>query len=97
MKIASSHWEILGYGRTATADREQGEGGVNEEEGDERREWAVTYFAATVFSPAGIDIYSRERRALPDWVVEGVKGALAGLEDEGVRKLGEELFEVVMD
>lgn len=59
--------------------------------------WAVTYFAATVFSSAGVDIYSREKGDLPAAVVEGVREAFARMDDPALRKLGEELFEVRMD
>lgn len=57
----------------------------------------MTYFAATVFSSAGVDIYSREKKALPNAVVEAVKEALKGMVDPALRKLGEDLYEVRMD
>lgn len=63
----------------------------------EGREWAVTYFAATVFSPAGVDIYSREKRTAEERVVRAVRQGLGGMQDEGLRRLGEELYEVRMD
>lgn len=80
MKIASSHWEVLGWGDL--------EGGG---------QWAVTYFAKTLFTPAGIDIYSREKNGLPGEVVEGIKGALGGIEDKAVKKLAGEIYEVKRD
>lgn len=86
LAIASSRWEVLGYGD------EEGTG-----EGEERRQWVVTYFAKTLFTPAGIDIYSRHPGGLRPGTVGAVKAALAGMPDEGVRKLSEELFEVKMD
>lgn len=78
--IASSHWEVLGWGDL------EGEG-----------QWAVTYFAKTLFTPAGIDIYAREKNGLPGEVVEGIKSALGGIGDEAVKKLAEEVFEVKRD
>lgn len=87
LKVASSRWEVLGYGlfhppsSTPAAPRE----------------WALTFFASTIFSPAGIDIYSRDRTPLPFELLEGIKGALEKMEDEGLRRLGGELYEVVMD
>lgn len=78
LKVASSHWEILGWGVY------------------EGKEWAVTFFAATVFSPAGIDLYSRTRERMPVGLVDGVKGQLAATEDATLRKLGEDLFQVLI-
>lgn len=60
-------------------------------------QWAVTYFAKTMFTPAGIDVYSREKGGVPGEVVEGIKKALGGIGDEGVRKLAGEIFEVRRD
>ncbi|KAL2358917.1 hypothetical protein BJ546DRAFT_903094 [Cryomyces antarcticus] len=67
--------------------------------GDEaaRRQWVVTYFASTLFTPSGLDFYSRDERGLLPWTVAGIKEALAASEDEGVRKLAGEVFEVRMD
>lgn len=77
--IASSKWEILGYGQ------EEGTG----------NSWVVTYFAKTLFTPAGVDFYSREG-ALTAQTVESIKAGLAGLGGD-VAKLAGELFEVKMD
>ena len=77
LMIASSHWEILGYG-----DLGQGE------------QWALTYFAKTLFTPAGIDVYSRTKVGLSETVIAGIKEALAGIEDVEVKRLAGELFEV---
>ena len=60
-------------------------------------QWAVTYFAKTLFTPAGIDIYAREKNGLPGEVVEGIKSALGGIGDEAVKKLAGEVFEVKRD
>ncbi len=79
LKVASSHWEVLGYGFY------------------EGREWIVEYFASTLFTPAGVDILSKEKEVVPLGLVEGVKGALSGMEDVALRDLGEKLFEVKMD
>jgi hypothetical protein len=63
----------------------------------EGREWVVAYFASTLFTPAGVDILSKEKEVVPRGLVEGVKGALSGMEDTALRSLGEKLFEVKMD
>ena len=80
LKVASSHWEILGYGELDGGDR-----------------WAVSYFAKTMFTPAGIDVLSRKKEGVAADVLEAVKRALEELQDEGVRKLASGLFEVRRD
>ncbi|KAF2200230.1 hypothetical protein GQ43DRAFT_351123, partial [Delitschia confertaspora ATCC 74209] len=78
--VASSKWEILGFG---------------DEQGSENR-WVVTLFAKTIFTPAGIDIYSRAKEGLREETVEKLKGALKGL-GGSVAKLAGELFEIKRD
>ncbi|KAL2047396.1 hypothetical protein N7G274_001417 [Stereocaulon virgatum] len=80
LMIASSHWEVLGYG-----DLEAG------------HQWAVTFFAKTLFTPAGIDIYSRRKEGLGESVLGAIIEALAKVEHESVRKLAGEIFEVRRD
>jgi hypothetical protein len=77
--IATSKWEILGYGD------EEGTGNG----------WVVTYFAKTLFTPAGVDFYSRNGNLTPQ-TIESIKAALAGLGGD-VAKLAGEVFEVKMD
>lgn len=84
MKIASSHWEILGSGKCA------------DEEGGTGTEWCVIWFEKTLFSPMGIDILCKGKR-LGEGVVEGMKDALAGLEHEGVKGLVGSFFAVRHD
>ena len=81
LKIATSHWEVLGFGDV---------------EGDEGNKWLVTYFAKTLFTPAGIDIYSLKKEISAE-ALEGIKKALAGLEHEEMKKLVGNLFEVKHD
>lgn len=75
--IASSHWEVLGWGDL--------EGG---------NQWAVTYFANTMFTPAGIDVYSRTKEGLPEAFMTGIREALAAIEHRSVQKLARDVFEV---
>lgn len=79
LKVASSHWEILGYGQSAG------------------QEWAVSYFASTLFTPAGIDIISKSKEKPSIEIVSAIKAAFARFGDAALRKLAEELFEVQMD
>lgn len=81
LMVASSKWEILGYGD------EELEVGENQ--------WVVTYFAKTMFTPAGVDFYSRKGQLKPD-MVERLKAALAGLGGE-VGALATQVFAVGMD
>lgn len=78
LMIASSKWEILGYGE--------------EEEG--ANQWVVTYFAKTLFTPEGLDIYSRSG-PLKDSTIAEIKKGLKGLGGQ-VAKLAEELFVVAV-
>jgi hypothetical protein len=78
LMIASSHWEVLGYGT----------------ESDEGGQWAVTYFAKTLFTPSGIDIYSRSSSGLRDTTIEGIKDALRNLGDSSIEKLVGEMFTI---
>ncbi|KAI8938284.1 hypothetical protein NX059_005943 [Plenodomus lindquistii] len=80
LMIASSRWEILGWG---------------DEEGTEGNGWVVTYFAKTLFTPAGVDFYSRKGPLRPETLAKIKKG----LEELGgeLAKLAGELFEVKMD
>ncbi|KIW62540.1 hypothetical protein PV04_10708 [Phialophora macrospora] len=75
LKIASSHWQVLGYG---------------EEDGG----WAVTFFQKTLFTPAGIDIYARQKSGLSETLLERVKQELRAVEDANVQKLAETIFPI---
>lgn len=69
--------------------------GYGESEGE--HQFAVTYFSKTLFTPAGVDVYSRKKEGLPEAVLAAVKEALAGVEHEPVQKLAGEIFEVKRD
>ena len=64
---------------------------------DDGHRWAVTYFAKTLFTPAGIDVYSRKKVGLSDEILGQIKKALAQMENVGVKKLAGEIFEVMRD
>ncbi|KFY27159.1 hypothetical protein V491_00999 [Pseudogymnoascus sp. VKM F-3775] len=69
-----------------------GYGGESEGEG-----WAVTYFKKTLFTPAGIDIYSRRKEGLSAEIVQGITAALGENESEEIGELAKVLFEVKRD
>lgn len=79
LMIASSHWEVLGYG----------------EYQDEA--WMVTYFAKTLFTPAGLDIYSRRKEGLSNELLASVMDAVAKVDVEGFKTLSNEMFTVKSD
>lgn len=81
LKVASSHWEVLAWG---------------EEEGSGNK-WVITEFAKTLFTPAGIDVYSRDRGGVQPETLLEMKQALAAVDDGDVKKLAGQLFEVTID
>ena len=82
LTIATSHWEILGYGD------------ISEEAGGPGQ-WLVTYFTATRFTSAGISVYSRVKEGNPEVVVREILERIGGMQDETVKKLAGEMFETV--
>ncbi|EME84871.1 uncharacterized protein MYCFIDRAFT_187714 [Pseudocercospora fijiensis CIRAD86] len=82
LKVASSHWEVLGWG---------------EEANNGNNKWVVTMFAKTLFTPAGIDVYSRSKEGLLHETLEEIKMALASIDDSGIGKLSEAIFEIKVD
>lgn len=86
LMIASSKWEILGYGAETSSASATPDAG---------NDWVVTYFAKTLFTPAGVDIYSR-RGQLQTETVTAIREAIKGLGGD-VARLGGEVFEVAWD
>ncbi|KAJ5748197.1 Calycin [Penicillium nucicola] len=64
---------------------------------EDGNEWVVTYFAKTLFTPAGIDVYSRSPEGLAGDVMEGIWGALGGLGVGEIDRLVSGVFEVPRD
>lgn len=89
---ASWVWNWRGKGWLMIASSRWETIGYGEEEGNA---WVVTYFSKTLFTPAGIDIYSRQPSGLSSTTLESIKSALA--KDDGVKKLAGELFTVEID
>lgn len=65
--LVSSHWEVLGWGETKTAE------GV-------RERWAVTWFAPTLFTNEGLDVYCDRKEGLSAETYAAVRAALGALE-----------------
>lgn len=84
LTIATSHWEVLGYGDVPI---EAGGPG----------QWLVTYISATRFMSAGISVYSRVKKGNPEALMRDILESLAGIQDETIKKLAGEMFEVLRD
>ncbi|KAG5997312.1 hypothetical protein E4U43_002672 [Claviceps pusilla] len=65
--FVSSHWEVLGWGENTTV------------EGKTER-WAVTWFAPTVFTKEGVDVYSDCAEGLSEELYRRIEEALRKLE-----------------
>lgn len=87
LRVASSQWEILGHGEYVDV--------IDGKEMTNR--WIVTYFSRSCFSPAGMDLYSRDETGLKGEVVWDIKQALDRMGDARVRKLVGKLFRVKHD
>lgn len=79
LMIASSRWQLLGCSRDLSPENSAA--------------WAVTYFEKTLFTPAGLDIYSRAAQGVPAHVVQEIVGKVKALGGD-VATLAEGIFEV---
>lgn len=64
LKLVTSHWEVLGWGER----KETGE------------RWVVTWFEASLFTPAGLDVYCDRREGMSEGLYGDIVMALEGLE-----------------
>ncbi|KAI1084868.1 hypothetical protein F5B20DRAFT_223756 [Whalleya microplaca] len=71
LAVASSHWEILGWGERP----------LPEDADDDVERWAVTWFAPTLFTQEGVDIYSDRPEGLSAETVDAILTALKDLKD----------------
>ncbi|RKU46955.1 hypothetical protein DL546_006027 [Coniochaeta pulveracea] len=75
LMIASSHWEVLGWGERPR------------EGGDGTERWAVTWFAPTLFTKEGIDIYSDRKEGLSEETLGEIMAALKGCGIKAVEEM----------
>lgn len=68
LRIASSHWEVLSWGERPA----RGEDGVER--------WVITWFAPTLFTKEGLDIYSDRPGGLSKATLDELMAGLAGLD-----------------
>lgn len=74
--FVSSHWELLGWGEVVNA------------EGKKER-WAVTWFAPTVFTKEGVDVYCDSEAGLSEETYGRIEGALKGMEAREIVDMAE--------
>ncbi|KAF3805447.1 hypothetical protein GCG54_00002792 [Colletotrichum gloeosporioides] len=74
--FVGSHWEVLGWGEKKTA-------------AGETERWAVTWFAPTVFTKEGVDIYCDRKEGLSEGTYEEIMAGLKGLEAKEVAEMVE--------
>ncbi|KAI0356154.1 hypothetical protein OH77DRAFT_1423752 [Trametes cingulata] len=79
LAVATSRWQVLGCSRDTSPENPNA--------------WAVTYFERTLFTPQGLDIYSRTAEGLPDELVREIIAKAKALGGD-VAKLAEAFFEV---
>ncbi|SPO03380.1 uncharacterized protein DNG_06063 [Cephalotrichum gorgonifer] len=82
LKPISCRWELLGWG-----ERTQADGTVER--------WAVTWFAKTLFTEEGIDVYCDRREGMSEGTAAAIRGALEGLGREELASLAKERLEAV--
>lgn len=73
--FVGSHWEVLAWGEATT---------TNDQGDDVTERWAVTWFAPTVFTKEGIDVYCDRREGLSDSTYAAILDALKKV---GVKEL----------
>lgn len=92
LKLITSQWQLLGYSLSSSSSADS--------PASSSPEWIVTYFASTLFTPSGLDIYSRKGNpALSDQFVNKIIGEIKLLGGE-VGKLcedGEGMFRIPHD
>ena len=87
----SYNWRGKGWLRVASSHWEVI--GYGTEEGG----WAVTYFAKTLFTPAGIDVYSRGKRGLSKGLMQRIEAEMKNVEDDNFGKMLDGIFAVKHD
>lgn len=90
---AQWHWKGKGWLKIAGGSRWEVLGwGVK---GDER--WVVTWFAASLFTPAGIDIYCSKKEGISEELYGEIEAGLKGLGVKQVADLAATMFPLVIE
>ncbi|KAJ5585022.1 uncharacterized protein N7459_004822 [Penicillium hispanicum] len=61
---------------------------------DDGNQWIVTYFAKTLFTPAGIDVYSRKKEGLPPANIDEILHTLKELGVNHITELANSIFPI---
>lgn len=77
--FVSSHWEVLGWGERPLAGAD---GGVER--------WVVTWFAPTLFTKEGVDVYSDRREGVAKETLDEIMRALKELDAKPVAQMCEQ-------
>jgi hypothetical protein len=80
LSFITSDWEILGHG----ADTES----------SEPNDWIVTFFCKTLFTPVGMDIYTRTKASLSEATLTAIKAELEKISDDGFTAIAKAIYEV---
>ncbi|KAL1961858.1 hypothetical protein VTN77DRAFT_982 [Rasamsonia byssochlamydoides] len=111
LRLVSNRWEILGYGSSSSSSKKKecnndydNNEGIEE---DSSYAWMVVYAEKSMFTPAGISVYSRWKRGLPEKVAGAIQDALMELverhddddddDDDGFRLLVEGMCDIRQD
>lgn len=89
LKLLKSDWQILGYHFSSTSTTS----GQREDSPD----WVVTFFHKTLFTPAGIDVYSKSPDALSDQLKLQLIQTLRNHTSRVVSDLADLMFEIHHD
>lgn len=74
--FVTSHWEVVGWGE-------------RDAEGGEKERWAVTWFAPTLFTKEGVDLYSDRKGGMSPALAGEILAALKALAAEPLVKMVE--------
>lgn len=83
LKPISCRWEILGWGEKTR-------------EGGEIERWAVTWFAKTIFTEEGLDVYCDRRQGMSEGTAGEIRAALERVGREELASLAKERLEPVV-
>lgn len=81
LKPISCRWELIGWGERTV--------------GGEVERWAVTWFAKTLFTEEGVDVYCDRREGMSEETAGEIRKALEGVGREQLAKLAKERLEPV--
>lgn len=65
--------------------------------GDEEEGWMLTYFSKSMFSAAGIHIYTRAKNNISTSLLQSIKAEIEKVDDHEFRGLIDQVFEVKQD